>query len=67
MSEKQTIVIEIQDDGSVTLGTDIVDKVLLRNTIRLAEELVIADALKKASVQPKIVPVHSMPKLVKAN
>jgi len=62
---KPHILIEIQDDGNVNLGTNIVDKVLLRNTLRLAEEMVVADALKKASVEQKVIPVRGIPNVIR--
>ena len=64
MSDKPGIVIEIEKDGNIHIGTNIEDKILLRQTLKIAEELIIADALRKASVQQQVIPVRTMPTLV---
>jgi len=60
---KQCIVIEIDVAGSVTLQSNISDKVHIRNILKLAEEIVVTEALRASSEDNKIIPAKIIPKI----
>lgn len=52
------IIIDLHEDGSLSIKTDIADRLLVRNVLKLAEEFVVTESLKESSKQEqRIVPV----------